>query len=61
MLEEVNACFLKIAYEFLKRQNLLIVAPDPDSIRTVAYTHLDVYKRQQFSFQRAKFGIFFEF
>ena len=33
MLEEVNACFLKIAYEVLKRQNLLIVAPDPDSIR----------------------------
>jgi hypothetical protein len=33
MLEEVNTCFLKIAYEVLKRQNLLIVAPDPDSIR----------------------------
>ncbi len=33
MLDEVNDCFLKIAYEVLKRQNLLIVAPDPDSIR----------------------------
>ena len=33
MLDEVNDCFLKIAYEVLKRQSLLIVAPDPDSIR----------------------------
>ena len=33
MLDEVNYCFLKIAYEVLKRQSLLIVAPDPDSIR----------------------------
>ena len=31
--KEVNDCFLKIAYEVLKRQSLLIVAPDPDSIR----------------------------
>ena len=27
MLDEVNDCFLKIAYEVLKRQSLLIVAP----------------------------------
>ena len=27
MLEEVDACFLNIAYEILKRQPLLVVAP----------------------------------
>ena len=32
MLDEVNDCFLKIACEILKRQNLLVVAPEPSSI-----------------------------
>ena len=32
MLEEVDACFLNIAYEILKRQPLLVVAPEPHRI-----------------------------
>lgn len=33
MLDEVNECFLQIACEILKRQHLLIVAPDPAPVR----------------------------
>ncbi|WP_455665676.1 agmatine deiminase family protein [Phocaeicola sp.] len=32
MLDEVETCFLNIAYEILKRQNLMVVAPEPFSI-----------------------------
>lgn len=34
MLDEVNDCFLRIACEVLKRQDLLVVAPDPDAVRS---------------------------
>lgn len=33
MLDEVEACFLQIACEVLKRQPLLVVAPDASSVR----------------------------
>ena len=33
MLDEVETCFLDIACEILKRQPLLVVAPDPVSVR----------------------------
>lgn len=32
MLDEVETCFLNIAYEILERQNLMVVAPEPFSI-----------------------------
>lgn len=32
MLDEVETCFLNIAYEILERQDLLVVAPEPFSI-----------------------------
>lgn len=32
MLEEVQACFLSIAREIAKRENLLIVTPEPDEV-----------------------------
>ena len=49
MLDEVNDCFLKIAYEVLKRQSLLIVAPDPDSIpsRKVSPIRCVIYWRRK--------------
>lgn len=39
MLEEVDACFLNIAYEILKRQPLLVVAPEPHRIGDRIYEH----------------------
>ena len=39
MLEEVDACFLNIAYEILKRQPLLVVAPEPRRIGDRIYEH----------------------
>ena len=32
MLDEVETCFLNIAFEILERQDLLVVAPEPFSI-----------------------------
>lgn len=39
MLNEVEACFINIAIEILKRQNLLVIAPKPFSIRECIDTY----------------------
>ena len=39
MLEEVDTCFLNIAYEILERQPLLVVAPEPHRIGDRIYEH----------------------
>ena len=39
MLNEAEACFINIAIEILKRQNLLVIAPKPFSIRECIDTY----------------------
>ncbi|WP_455674703.1 agmatine deiminase family protein [Phocaeicola sp.] len=39
MLEEVDVCFLNLAYEILERQNLIVVAPEPLSIGDRIHAH----------------------
>lgn len=39
MLDEVNDCFVRIACEILKRQQLLVVTPEPDLVRDCIERH----------------------
>lgn len=45
MLDEVETCFLNIAYEILERQDLLVVAPEPFSIGDCIEAHGGNVKR----------------
>lgn len=40
MLEEVNTCYLRMAYEIAIREPLLIVTPEPDALQELLSQHL---------------------
>lgn len=40
MLEEVTACYVRMAYEIATRETLLIVTPEPDAVKALLDTQL---------------------
>lgn len=40
MLEEVNECYVRLAYEIATREPLLVVSPEPEKVRTLLESRL---------------------